>query len=381
MVTLNAEQERRAKRLHDESIVIDTLAGGPTLFPERIREQVHTMLASGRTALEVLTETNGPIVWEITTNPAVREQYLNAWKAAGVTCVSATQGGFGTPPFGFESGLQAIAQTTRLIDALPDHLVKATRAEDVRRAKRDGRHAFLLNFQNTTHFGLDWRRLELFYDLGIRVIQLTYNTRNFVGDGCTERTDAGLSHFGVQLVSTLNQMGVLVDLSHCGAQTAWDAVRASKRPVACTHTFSLALSKHDRAKADDLLRAVADTGGYVGVLIVPFFISDRPDVSLEVAMAQLEHIVEICGIDHVGIGTDWGAVYPRELADKMNREMNAIGFRPEHRVDWNQHLTDFRTWEEWANITRGLVQQGFSDGDATKILGLNFLRVFEAVAG
>ncbi len=381
MVTLSAEQERRAKRLHEESIVIDTLSGGPTIFPQRIREQVRAMLAAGRTAIDVLAEIDGSLVREIATDGAAREQYLDAWIAAGVTCVSATQGGFGSPPFGYEAELHAIAHTTRLIDALPEHLVKATHADDVRRAKREGRRAVVLNFQNTTHFGLDGRQLDFFYDLGIRIIQLTYNNRNYVGDGCTERTDAGLSHFGVQLVRTLNELGVLIDLSHCGAQTAWDAVRASKKPVACTHTFCAALSKHDRAKADDLLRAVAGAGGYVGILVVPFFISDRPEVSLEVAMTHLERAAEICGIDHVGIGTDWGAVFPRELADRMNEEMNAIGFRPEHRVDWNQHLTDFRSWEDWPNITRRLVQRGFSDGDVAKILGLNFLRVFEAAVG
>ena len=151
--------------------------------------------------------------------------------------------------------------------------------------------------------------------------------------------------------------------------------------MACTHTFCLAVSQHDRAKRDDLLRAVADTGGYVGILVVPFFISDRADVTLETAVRHLEHAAEICGIDHVGIGTDWGTMYPRELADKLNQEMNVIGFRPEHRVDWNAHMPDFRTWEDWPNITRRLVQRGFSDEDIQKILGLNFLRVFERVAG
>ncbi len=381
MIQLDAEQERRVQRLHRDGIVIDTMAGGPALFTAGLRTRIRSGLAAGKTAIDVIAQLQGPTVHELATSAEAREQYLSAWDAAGVTCVSDTQGGLGTPPFSFESGLSAIGHTTRLIDALQDHLVRVTRAQDVRRAKQDGKHGVLLNFQNTTHFGLEWDRLDLFYDLGIRVIQLTYNTRNFVGDGCTERTDAGLSHFGIELVGRLNEMGVLIDLSHCGHQTAWDALRASKQPVACTHTFCLAVSQHDRAKRDDLLRAVADTGGYVGILVVPFFISDRADVTLETAVRHLEHAAEICGIDHVGVGTDWGTMYPRELADKLNQEMNVIGFRPEHRVDWNAHMPDFRTWEDWPNITRRLVQRGFSDEDIQKILGLNFLRVFERVAG
>jgi membrane dipeptidase len=158
-------------------------------------------------------------------------------------------------------------------------------------------------------------------------------------------------------------------------------VRTSRKPVACTHTFCLALAKHDRGKPDDLLRAVADAGGYVGLLTVPFFISDRPDVTLEAVMNHLEHAIEVCGIDHVGIGTDWGTVFPGELADKLNDEMDVIGFRPEHRVDWRAQMPDYRTWEDWPNITRRLVQRGFSDQDIGKILGLNFLSVFERVVG
>src|SRR5262249_60201716 len=119
----------------------------------------------------------------------------------------------------------------------------------------------------------------------------------------------------------------------------------------------------------------------VGILVVPFFISDRPNVNLEVAVEHVERAVEVCGIDHVGIGTDWGAVYPKELADRMNQEMGAIGFRAEHRVDWNFHMPDYRSWQDWPNITRRLVQRGFSDDDVRKILGENFLRVFQAVGG
>jgi membrane dipeptidase len=381
VVPLEAEQERRARRLHDASIIIDTLAEGPALFPAGIRAQINRALAGGTTAIAVIAQMRGPILHDLVTNAETRTAYLDAWDAAGVTCVSATQGDFGTPPFSYEAGLDALAHTTRLLDALPDHLVKATRAADIRRAKQEHKRAFVLNFQNTTHFGLDWQALERFVDLGVRVIQLTYNTRNFVGDGCTERTDSGLSRFGIELVRRLNEMGVLIDLSHCGLQTAWDAVRTSKKPVACTHTFCSALSKHDRGKPDDLLRAVADGGGYVGLLAVPFFISDRPDVTLEAVMNHLEHAIEVCGIDHVGIGTDWGTVFPGELADKLNDEMNVIGFRPEHRVDWHAQMPDYRTWEDWPNITRRLVQRGFSDQDIGKILGLNFLSVFERVVG
>lgn len=380
-VKLDAQEEERAMRLHRESISVDTLAGGPSLFTDNMVQHARKALAAGRSAISALLEAEDLLVREVAKDAAVRQQYAQAWEEAGVTCVSATMGGLGNPPFSFRAALEAIARCGRLIDAMPERLMKATRAADVRRAKAEGKHAFLYNLQNTTHFDADMSKLELLYDLGVRIIQLTYNMRNFVGDGCTERTDSGLSHFGVQLVHRLNEMGVLVDLSHCGAQTSLDAARVSRRPVAFTHTFARALSAHDRGKADDLLKAIAATGGYIGVLVVPFFISDRADVTLETAIDHVEYIANLCGIDHVGIGTDWGAVFPREVADALNQEMGAIGFRPEHRVDWNFHLPDFRSWQEWPNITRRLVQRGFSDADVQKVLGLNFLRVFAAAVG
>ena len=165
MIQLDAEQERRVQRLHRDGIVIDTMASGPALFTAGLRTRIRSGLAAGKTAIDVIAQLQGPTVHELATNAGAREQYLIAWDAAGVTCVSDTQGGLGTPPFSFESGLSAIAHTTRLIDALQDHLVRVTRAQDIRRAKQDGKHGVLLNFQNTTHFGLEWDRLELFYDL------------------------------------------------------------------------------------------------------------------------------------------------------------------------------------------------------------------------
>lgn len=367
--------------VHRESIVVDSMSNGPFFFTEAMRDGASRKLAGGTPALDVLMDARDEFVREIGTNEAVRRRYIAAWDAAGVTCVSATQGELANPPFTFESGLAHIARTTRLIDGLRDHLVKVTRAEDIRSAHRHGKHGILLNFQNTTHFGLDWSALELFYNLGIRIIQLTYNTRNFVGDGCTERTDAGLSRFGIELVRRLNDMGVLVDVSHCGRRTALDAVHTSTKPVALTHTFAAAVSKHDRAADDEVLKAVADTGGYIGVVAVPFFISARPDVTLNAVVDHLEHIIEVCGVDHVGIATDWGMDLPRELTEKMNLEMGTIGFRSEHRVDWNRRMPDYQTWVDWPNITQRILDRGHAPADVAKILGLNFLRIFEAAVG
>lgn len=371
----------RARELHFGSIVVDTLAGGPPLFTEQMAERARRTLEAGKSGIEAVVAADQEMVRELVEDAGTRERYRRMWDEAGVTCASLTLGGLGSPPFSFRSGLESLARTTRVLDACDDWLVKVTRAEQIRLAHKAGKHGFILNFQNTTHFGLDLDKLDLFYELGVRIIQLTYNQRNFVGDGCTERTDAGLSNFGVELVRRLNRMGVLVDLSHSGGATAWDAIRVSEKPVAFTHTFCRALSEHDRGKPDELLRAMAGNGGYIGIVAVPFFITSEPEPTLKDVVRHVRHAVEVASIDHVGIGTDWGAVYPRELADALNREMGLIGFREEHRVDWNASMPDFRSWQDWPGITASLLEDGFTEEEVRKLLGLNFLRVFEQAVG
>jgi membrane dipeptidase len=205
--------------------------------------------------------------------------------------------------------------------------------------------------------------------------------RNFVGDGCTEQSDGGLSHFGRDVVRRMNDRRILVDLSHCGLRTTMDGILASTQPVAVTHSFSRELSAHDRGKTDEILRALSERDGYFGVLIVPFFITAEETATLEHFIAHVDRAVEIMGIDKVGIGTDWGTVFPKPLERLMDAEMVKFGFRPEHRTSWGATVEGYRSWRDWPNITRALVWRGYSDGDITRLLGANFLRIFRDVVG
>lgn len=375
-----ATANERSQAVHRDSIVIDTLADGPFFIDAELEAETDRLLDAGAPPAAVIQHLSRRFREKIVREPETRELYRQKWQEAGVTVVSETQGGFGSPPFGYEAAIEAIAGTTAVLDACRDFLQKVTRAEHIRQAHERGTHGVILNFQNTLALGSQLEHLERFYDFGIRIIQLTYNSRNFVGDGCTERTDAGLSHLGVELVRRMNEMGILVDLSHCGRQTALDAIKVSRAPVAFTHTFARSLSDHDRGKTDDLLKAVADTGGYIGVLVVPFFISDRSDCSLRVFADHVEHIVNLVGIDHVGVGTDWGTVLPPRVADALNEEVQRMGFRPEHRVDFKAQMPEYRSWQDWPNLTATLLER-FGEEATRKILGENFLRVFEEVVG
>jgi membrane dipeptidase len=259
--------------------------------------------------------------------------------------------------------------------------VKVLRAADAHRAKAEGKKGVILNFQNTTHFGEDLANVDLFYDFGLRIVQLTYNQHNLVGDGCTEPNPAGLSKFGRAVIERFNELGVLVDVSHCSEPTTLDAIEASEAPIAVTHAFCSSVFAHDRGKSDDVIRAIGETGGYFGILCVPFFITDDPSPNLDHFIAHLEHVVELVGPEHVGIGTDWGTELPPSLVEAMNEEMARFGFRAEHRVDWGATLGGYEKWQQWPNITRALVARSYSDEEIAGFLGGNFLRVFERVVG
>jgi membrane dipeptidase len=175
----------------------------------------------------------------------------------------------------------------------------------------------------------------------------------------------------------MNELGILVDLSHCSEATTLDAIDTSTKPVAITHSFCKALSDHDRGKSDDVIRALGEAGGYFGILTVPFFITTEPTATLDHFVAHFDRVVDLIGPQHVGIGTDWGVHFPKPLVDMLNEEMARLGFREEHRVDWGATVEGFRDWREWPNITRALVSRGYSDEQIEGFLGGNFLRVFE----
>ena len=194
--------------------------------------------------------------------------------------------------------------------------------------------------------------------------------------------DGGLSEFGRQVVERLNELGIIIDVSHCGPNTSMDAIEASKAPIMATHTFARALSNHDRAKGDDILKAVAENGGYLGVLALAGFLGAGPETTITDWLNHVDYIVKLVGVDHVGIGTDFfGHSLPRMVADKIGEFMDMLGFRPEHRASFSDKVKGFQEYQEFPNLIEGLVTRGYSDSDIGKIVGGNFLRVFSAVCG
>ena len=368
-----------SSKLHHDSIVIDTMGPpGPSVYTPPMLERIDDLASQGVAPAEVIDELEHLV--DLALLDGTLPDFWERYDASGVDVSSFTIGAFGAQPFTYSNAIRDIARWTRKFEVI-DRYVKVTNTAEARRAHDERKHGVIWNFQNTTHFGDDLTKLEEFYDLGVRIVQLTYNERNLIGDGCTERDPSGLSLFGKSVVRTMNELGILVDVSHCSHPTAMAAVEASSKPIAITHGFAKALNEHDRGASDDLFRAVGDAGGYVGIVCVPFFLTDEPVVTVDHVLRHIEHVAGLIGIERVGIGTDWAPPVPARLQEMLTAEVARIGFRPEHRVDWSETIKGLEAWEDWPNITAALVGAGYSDAEVRGILGENFLRVFEATVG
>jgi membrane dipeptidase len=375
---LSPEDESRARKLHESAIVVDMLCQGPCghrAFRPEWDDEIRARLA---------VDANLADAWNFVVELPIRHALAetdggvleDCWRTSGVTA--------GTRERDFVTWrdiLASLAIANAQFGQLP-WFRRALSGEDIRAAKRDGQIAGFVNSQDTVGLGTDLSLLEDARSLGLAMIQLTYNSQNFVGTGCTERNDSGLSHFGVRFVERCTDLGMLVDTSHCGRQTTLDACKVSRRPVIASHTSAAALYEVDRAKSDEELKALADTGGVVGVYAVPFFLGPGKEVTVEALLDHVDYLVQLVGWEHVGIGTDWPLMMSEWALEHVAQPWTqAFGFRPEHNVDALQTLVGFDDYRDFPNITRGLVARGYSDEQVRGILGENFCRVFDEVAG
>ena len=377
---LTVAQEERAKRLHGESVIVDLVAqhaGGSNIFdhyPTELQAQLRYR-TEGMSAWEALTETE---YWPYEMSKLDKSHLIRDWYlASGLTC--------GTYGIGVHDGHDPTCLKLDAVNAIFEQLPWlrcVTTAREIRQAKRDGLVALYAQWQPFVPAPRDLRALDVAYAKGLRSFMLTYNQMDNIGVGCTERVDAGLSMFGVSVVKHCNDIGMIVDVSHCGYQTTMDACRCSTKPVTANHTAAKALYSHARGKKDEALKAIADTGGIVGVVAVPAFLTSAANPSIQHMLDHIEYISDHIGWRHVCIGTDWPMQAPLDiLGVTLKIEAQNIGFREEDRLDLTMRLDGFEDSRDLLNITRGLVGRGFEDEQIKGILGENALRVFEEICG
>lgn len=279
----------------------------------------------------------------------------------------------------FAESMELLGKYKQLVAATPG-LVSATCVDDVLRAKQDGKQAVMYQLEPQT-IGRKLERIEIAYGLGIRMMLLTFNTKNYLGDGCTAKTDTGLSYLGLEVVERVNDIGILIDLSHCGIQTTLDAIEHSKAPVLCNHTGARALNPGmPRLKNDEQLKALADKGGVAGISAIPNQLSSEPEQGIEDMLNHIDYVKKLIGIDHVAIGLD--NIYGDQVGN--HREMAAskgTDFAQMARTFAADYMYGIESPLEWRNIIRGLILRGYSDEEIEKIVGGNALRIIKEVVG
>jgi membrane dipeptidase len=303
---------------------------------------------------------------------------------SGLSATHVTVGDVGSmdPLLAFEKIIRDITRWDGEIAANSEALQMVRTAADIRGAKAAGKTGLIYGLQDGVSFEDDLGRLAALQHAGIRVIQPTYNRRNLLGDGCMEAADAGLSRDGLAAVEQIQQLGILLDLSHCGRKTASDAIALAKRPVSFTHTGCYALAEHPRHRTDLELRTVADTGGVSGIFIMPYLARGAQPTAADV-IAHLQHAIKVAGEDHVSLGTD-GYVSPSQLSDEYKQSFRdniraraeagiAAPFETEEGYLFANDLNTSRRFETLADL---LLQNGYRESVVEKVLGANLLRVF-----
>lgn len=323
----------------------------------------------------------GSIVIDLVCPLLVREKYLDEYVAGGATAVGPTVAADDS----CESAMEKIGMWYQRLARLPERLVHVTAADDVRRAKRERKLGVIFHFQNTQPFERNPDLVEVFYRAGLRVCQLTYNVKNFLGDGCDEDTDAGLSQFGKKVIAEMNRVGMVVDVTHTGHRTTMEAMEVSTAPVIFSHSNAYAVKASRRNLKDDQIKACAATGGVIGLNGFPAFVSEKPHPTLDDLVDHAQHIASLVGTDHLSIGLDY---YEGQWPYSTDEQARAIYEEWTRTGRWRPGTYSPPPWKypeglevpsRLGNLTAALARRGFTEADIRKIMGENLVRVFTEV--
>lgn len=277
----------------------------------------------------------------------------------------------------FEQTARNVARWKRLLIENRDILLQVHSVADVLRAKEENKVGIALGWQNSSGYGDNLDAVPFFADLGVRIVQLTYNTANSVGSGCYETRDGGLTDFGRDLIAAMNTSGVLVDLSHVGPNTSRDAILASAKPVAYSHCAPGGLKDHPRNKTDEQIRFIADKGGFVGVTMFPAFLSRGAGSTVEDYVDAVEYTINLAGEEQVGLGSDMTQEQPASFFHWITHDKG----HGRKLVDFGEvlELDGFRRLREFPNVSAAMERRGWASARIERVLGGNWLRLLREV--
>lgn len=332
--------EHKARQLYDESLVIDGLNVSNWDSPEVFRN------------LDV----------------------------GGVTAINATIATWEN----FTQTMDHIATWQPRFNRHADTLSQVWTVGDIIKAKEEGKTGVILGFQNASPIENDLDRLAIFHGLGVRIIQLTFHERNLLGNGCWERRDDGVSNFGVDAISEMNRLGILIDLSHVGIRTTMETIELSESPVAFTHANAKSYYDVPRNKTDEALKLLAEKGGVVGATCIAGFLRTQFDSTLNDYVDAIDHMVELVGIDHVGIGTDFTQDQPVSFWTYIGAQQGTkfpSTFTSGSWSPWESKMypVGLETIDKLPSLAVALIDRGYQQDDVRKILGGNWMRLFRDV--
>lgn len=285
----------------------------------------------------------------------------------------------------FRETVLNIEQWNRWFEAFPDLIFQGLEGSDVRRARESGRTAIFFGFQNPSPIEDDIGLVEVLHRLGARFMQLSYNNQSLLATGCYEDEDPGLTRMGREVVSEMNRVGLVVDMSHSADRSTLEAIEHSSRPIAITHANPARWHKALRNKPDDVLVALARSGGMLGFSLYPHHLRGGPECTLEDYCAMIADTVELMGIDHVGIGSDLCQDQPDSVVTWMrNGRWTKTTDFGEGSAD-NPGFPPMPSWfndnRDFGNLDAGLRAAGFSEAETAKVMGENWLRFFDESFG
>ncbi|HEU5208479.1 MAG TPA: membrane dipeptidase [Longimicrobiales bacterium] len=345
-----AEYSARTIRLMQESLVIDMLSPLTLNWPQQ-----------GKWNLDAENFTDAD---------------FQRFRESGINVFHVAYGMGGIDPY--TTVLEHIATQNSFIAGNDERVLRIDSAADFERARTSGKIGIMIGVQNSSHF----RRpddVNTFHALGQRVSQLTYNSRNLIGNGSTERSDSGLSDFGVRIVQRMNEVGMAVDTSHCGDRTTIDACEVSAKPVLITHSNARALvNGHPRTKPDEAIRAMAKTGGVMGITGVRNFVRHTEPTTIEHYIDHFDYVRDLIGVEHLGIGSDidldgYDDMPAEDYAQLKAGYKDSYAFRDKIDIEGIDHP------KRMFDVTEGLIRRGYSDDAIRGILGGNFARVLAEI--
>ena len=375
-------------KLHENSLVIDTYGFGPAGIYEP--EPANAAVKAGASEIELQNLHEDMIMTGYVKNPEHQKEYKLAWDVSGVNCIFRNAGQEGQAPLRL---MKRLANFVYVTDMMRNFVPKVAVPDDIVRAAGKNGHCICLTC-NGIPISEQWVSVEeemqyikYFFYFGSRMMHLTYNRRNMLGDGCAEPANAGLSDFGRTVIKEMNRLGIIVDVAHSGWKTSLEAAQASEQPIFASHTVCAGINPHCRAKPDEVIRAIVDKQGLIGICCISNFLGRTGDITA--LLDHIDYVVKNFGVDYAAIGTDVG--YSLQLQDNISEKFIEgrktrqpwRSFWPKEVIESFKHKVPDRVeslaWTNWPLFTTGLVQRGYSDKDIQKIIGGNALRVARQV--